>query len=1054
MNTLRPVWPLTLLAAVAATLPAAWADAPVINPVGDVALQALQWRLAGPFRGGRVDAVAGIPGDRNTFYMGAADGGIWKTSDAGHHWNNVSDCCLDAGPVGALAVAASDPMVVYAGTGEPFPRGDVLTGDGVWKSTDAGKTWVNVGLKDTHIISNISVDPTDPQHVYVGAMGHLFGQNPERGVYESKDGGGHWQRILFVDADTGTADLVMDPADPKTLYAALWQVERRPWDFSSGGPGSGIWKTSDGGGHWTDLSHNPGLPAGVLGRIGLVLPQTAKDRVYAVVEASEGGLYRSDDAGAHWQRLYKKGDLNMRAWYFSRIYADTKDADHLWVSEAPGFMVSKDGGKTFKSQYLIGGDHHVMWIDPTEPKTMIIGNDGGASISLDGGASWSTEDNQPTAQLYHINVDERFPFHMYGAQQDLSTIEVPSASPEWGIDVHDWRTDAQWEAGYAVPVPGQPWIVYSSGGPMGALERTDTRTDLKTFLIAWPDDNTGRGAKELKYRFQWTFPIVASRHQPDTLYVGSQYVMKSADSGHSWRVISPDLTRDDKEKQQPSGGPLHKDITAVEYYDTVFALAESPLQSGLLWAGSDDGRVWVTKDDGGHWDEVTPPDLPAWSTVNVIDPSRFEPGTAFMAAHRYRLDDFAPYIYVTHDYGQHWQKIVSGLAQDTSSFAVRQDWQDPKLLFAGTLNGAWYSDDEGAHWRSLQQNLPHAAVTDLAVIPQQDSLAVATHGRAFWVLDQLQPLRELDAKARKADAFLHTPGTAWITGGSQDPTALQFSQGMNPQNGAQIYYQLKKPLAAGAKLTLAITDLQGHPVTSFSVTGKPAKKDHDADADKDKDKDADEQPALLGTDAGMNLFVWDLSYAAVGKGDEAVPGPPVLPGCYRASLTHDGRSQSREFEVRMDPRVQVSDAALKARTDFGFMVQKKLAEVGLAAAHIEALRKALKTSKAPDAPARLAKLEDIAGRLLVPNFDGYLEMLAHPVSLQGRLGTILFGVDGDYAAPPPAYRELYDSLAAQADAEMQALHAFDDLHVHDPEALVRHHPAVRSGLAQQREDRD
>jgi len=1016
----------------------------------DHSLQALQWRLVGPFRGGRVDAVAGSAGDHSVFYMGAADGGIWKTQDAGHHWNNISDCCLDLGPVGALAVAPSDPHVIYAGTGEPFPRGDVLTGDGVWKSSDAGKTWVNVGLKDTRIISNILVDPKDPRHVYVGAMGHLFGPNPQRGVYESKDGGAHWQRVLFVDDDTGTADLVMDAADPKTLYAAMWQVSRRPWDFSSGGPGSGIYKSSDGGAHWTDLSKNAGLPAGPLGRIGLSLAPTAPGRVYAVVEAGESGLYRSDDAGGHWQRLYHKGDLDMRAWYFSRIYADPQDADHLFVTQAGGLMVSKDGGKTFKNQYMIGGDHHVLWIDPTDAKTLILGNDGGASVSLDGGASWSSEDNQPTAQLYHINVDDRFPFHLYGAQQDLSTIEVPSATPDWGIDVHDWRTVAQWESGYAVPVPGEPWIVYSSGGPMGALERTDTRTNLKTFLISWPDENTGRGAAELKYRFQWTFPIVASRHEKDTLYIGSQYVLKSTDAGHSWREISPDLSRDDKSKQQPSGGPLHRDITSVEYYDTVFALAESPLKAGLLWAGTDDGRVWVTQDDGSHWQEVTPPDLPLWSTVNTLEPSRFDAGTAYMAAHRYRLDDYAPYIYETHDYGQHWRKIVAGLPADTASFTVRQDWLDPKLLFAGTLNGAWFSDDEGGHWHSLQQNLPRVAVTDLAVVPQQDSLAAATHGRSFWVLDQLQPLRELTPAVRSADVHLYTPGTAWITSGSQDPSALQFNMGENPVNGAQVFYALKKPLAKGATLSLAFSEPSGQPIASFSVTGGSAKKADEAD----QGADMEGAPPALGTDAGMDSFVWDLRYGSLGEGDEAVPGPQVPPGTYRVTLTWQGHVESRDFEVRKDPRIQAGDVDLQARTRFGLKVQKKLGEVSAAARHIEALRQALKKSPAPDAPARLAALEEIAAKLLTPSYEGYLETLAHPASLQSRLGTMLFGLEGDYAAPPPAYQALYDSLAGQIDAELKALRVFDDLHVQDPAALVRHHPAILTGLARQRDDRD
>jgi photosystem II stability/assembly factor-like uncharacterized protein len=952
--------------------------------------------------------------------------------------------------VGALAVAPSDPKVVYAGTGEPFPRGDVLTGDGVWKSGDAGKTWQHAGLAETRIISRIVVDPTDARHLYAGALGHLFGPNPERGVYESKDGGTHWQRLLFVDADTGVADLVMDPADPRTLYAAMWQVQRKPWNFSSGGPGSGIYKTSDGGAHWTDLSKNPGMPAAPLGRIGLSLADTAAGRVYAVVDAGDGGLYRSDDAGAHWQRLYHKGDLNQRAWYFSRIYADTQDADHLFVTQAGGLMVSRDGGKSFKNQYMIGGDHHVLWIDPTDAKTLILGNDGGASVSLDGGSSWSSEDNQPTAQFYRVNVDDRFPFHIYGAQQDLSTIELSSATPDWGIDVHDWRTVAQWESGYAVPVPGEPWIVYSSGGPMGALERTDTRTNLKTFLISWPDENTGRGAADLKYRFQWTFPILASRHASDTLYIGSQYVLKSSDAGHSWKEISPDLTRDDKSKQQPSGGPLHKDITAVEYYDTVFALAESPLKAGLLWAGTDDGRVWVTEDDGGHWQEVTPPDLPAWSTVNTLEPSRFDAGTAYLAAHRYRLDDYAPYIYETHDYGRHWRKIVTGLPADTSSFTVRQDWLDPKLLFAGTLNGAWFSDDEGGHWRSLQQNLPRTAVTDLAVVPQQDSLAAATHGRSFWVLDQLQPLRELTPAAADADAHLYTPGTAWLTSGSQDPSAQQFNQGENPVNGAQVFYKLKKPLAKGATLSLVFSDLAGHPIASFSVSGGAEKKDDD----EDKDTDADASPAALGTVAGMNVFVWDLRYDAIGKGDEAVPGPQVPPGTYRATLSWRGHVESRDFAVRKDPRTRASDADLGARTQFGLKVQKKLGEVSAAAGHIAALRKALKRSKSADAQARLAALEDIAAKLLAPDYDGYLENLAHPASLQSRLATMLFGVEGDYAAPPPAYQTLYDSLAGQIDIQLKALHSFDDLHVHDLGALQRHHPAIHTGIAQQHEDRD
>jgi photosystem II stability/assembly factor-like uncharacterized protein len=1014
----------------------------------DPALQALQWRLAGPFTGGRVIAIAGIAGDGRVFYMGAADGGIWKTTDAGHNWVNVSDCCLDLGPVGALAVAPSDPKVVYAGTGEPFPRGDVFTGDGVWKSIDAGKTWIHTGLAETRVISNIVVDPKDAQHVYVGAMGHLFGPNPERGVYESHDGGAHWQQVLFVDADTGTADLVMDPNDPKTLYAALWQVQRLPWNFTSGGPGSGIWKTSDGGAHWSNIGLNPGMAAGPLGRIGLSVPVTAPGRVYAVVEAQDGGLFRSDDGGAHWQHLYAKHDLNQRAWYFSRIYTDTKDADHLFVTQAAGLMVSKDGGKTFKSQYATGGDHHVLWIDPANPQTLALANDAGASISLDGGTSWSSHDNQPISQFYRVSVDDRFPFHMFAAKQDFGTQEVASANQDYGLGTDDWHMVAQWESGYAVPVPGQPWIVYAGGAISGTLTRSDTRSGLKLLLPPWPEDSLGRGADELKYRFQWTFPIVVSRHTPDTLYIGSQYVMKSRDGGHNWSEISPDLSRNDRSKQQASGGPVHLDSISVEYYDTVFAIAESPLKAGLLWAGTDDGRVWLTQDDGTHWQEVTPKDLPEWSTVNTLEPSRFEPGTAYLAAHRYRLDDYAPYLYKTSDYGQHWTKIVEGLPADSSSFTVREDHLDPALLFAGTLTGAWYSDDAGAHWQPLQQNLPRVAVTDLAVVPQQDALAAATHGRSFWVLDQLQPLRELSPKQRAADVFLHTPAAAWITPGYQDPSALQFNMGENPVNGASVYYRLKKPLAKGQKLTLSFSDLKGKTIASFSVTGGAQKKT-DAE-DTGFDPTASLPPAELDAAAGMNLFVWDLSYAAIGSGDDAAYGPQVPPGRYRVTLTTAGTALSREFDVKKDPRIQASDADLEELCTFLLGVQKALAGIGDAKRHISALREALKKSRAPDAPARLAILEQIATRLVTPHYDGYLETLAHPSSLEGRLGTLQGMVNSGYARPSQANYALRDSLITLVNQQLQALHAFDDLKVQDPVAARTQVPAKRIG--QQRDE--
>ncbi|HEV2322187.1 MAG TPA: glycosyl hydrolase, partial [Gammaproteobacteria bacterium] len=660
-------------------------------------------------------------------------------------------------------------------------------------------------------------------------------------------------------------------------------------------------------------------------------------------------------------------------------------------------------------------------------------NDGGATVTLDGGRSWSSEDNQPTGQFYHVNVDDAFPFHLYGPQQDRSTLEITSADNGDGgeIDVHDWQEVAQWESGYTVPVPGKPWITYSSGGYAGMLERTDRRLDQRDFLGAWPEDSTGTGAVELKYRFQWTFPLLIPPEAPDTLYIGSQYVMRSDDAGRSWREISPDLTYDDKSKQQPSGGPIHKDITSVEYYDTVFALADSRLDRQLLWAGTDDGRVWITRDAGGHWREVTPPDLPAWSTVNIIEASRFAPGTAYLAVQDYRRDDFAPYLYATTDYGAHWRKIIAGLPADGSSLVIRQDSRDPELLFAGTLTGVYYSTDDGGQWYPLQLNLPHVAIYDLAVVPQQDALAVATHGRAFWVLDNIQPLRELTPKTLAAPLHLFMPQTAWLTAGQQDPDAAKYGAGMNPTNGVSIFYELKKAPPKGTVLSLGITDAEGKLIASFTTPVKDEEAGKDAKAD--ADANTGNTPPLPSGDAGMNLFIWDLCSATLGEGEQAVPGPQVPPGTYRITLSVGANQVHREFEVKKDPRAAASQADLEARYAFLLKLQAKMAETGAAADRIAALRHEL--GKQPADAGRLAALERIAAVLVTPDYEGYLESLAHPASLQDRLGTLVFAAEGHWDRPTPAVEALFASLASQVDAEFQALKAFDDVKIGDTSAF-------------------
>ncbi|MGH8371550.1 MAG: VPS10 domain-containing protein [Gammaproteobacteria bacterium] len=1000
-------------------LPLALASKPVYP---DASLRALSWRLIGPFRGGRVIAVTGVTQQPSTFYAGGADGGIWKTTDAGHDWQNVSDCCLKVGAVGALAVAPSDPNIIYAGTGESFTRGDMTTGDGIWKSADAGKTWTHAGLDATRVIAKIVIDPHNPAHVYAAALGHVFGPNPERGVFETTDGGTTWRRILYVDNNTGAVDLIMAPDNPEVLYAAMWQIERKPWHLESGGPGSGLYKSSDGGAHWTDLSHESGMPSGPFGKIGIAASAAAPHRVYALIEAHGGGVFRSDDDGTTWQRMYHKANITQRAFYFSRLYADAHDANHLYAPQAAGLMISTDGGKTFKSRYAQGGDHHVMWINPEHPEMMIVGNDGGATISLDGGISWSRLDNQPLAQFYHVAVDDQFPFHLYGAQQDGATFEVTSRDTTgYGIDPDAWHMVAQWEDGYAVPMPGQPWITYTGGGVAGLLERYDSHTHQKAFLGPWPEDATGHPAAELKYRFQWVFPVMISQHAPHAIYLGYQCVMKSADGGMSWQEISPDLTRNDKSKQQLSGGPITIDATSVEYYDTVFALAESPLAKGLLWAGTDDGKVWLTRDDGKHWHDVTPPGLPAWATVSTIEASHFKTGTAWLAARRYRQDDYAPYLYVTHDYGQHWQKIVHGLPDDESSFVIRQDTRDPALLFAGTLRGIYASFNGGDDWQPLQLNLPHTAVRDIAVQARASALAIATHGRGFWVLDDIEPLRELSNAALQANAFLMTPQTAWLTDGQQDPDAARYHSGLNPPNGVSVFYLLRQAPDDATPLSLSFTDSRGKLLARYSSN---AAKSSGMRLDVAK--------------PGLNRFVWDMRYHAdvTLQPDEQVvaTGPRVVPGTYQVTLSIDDQHMTRTFNIDKDPRNPSTPADLEARYLLLRDIQDDQIKIATTLQHIDVLRSRLAKlqSSASDVASReritrwLSELDQISAALEEPASDAYLVGLQQPSGIQDRLGTVTFAAGESLLRPATGDIQVWKALKAEFEVQSAKLQGIEE----------------------------
>ncbi|HVR09480.1 MAG TPA: glycosyl hydrolase, partial [Thermoanaerobaculia bacterium] len=746
--------------------PAAARDASGLDPER---WKALRWREVGPYRGGRSAAVAGVASDRATYYFGGAGGGVWKSTDAGRSWRNVSDGAF-GGSIGAVAVAALDPNVVYAGTGEETVRGNVSEGDGMWKSTDAGKTWKRAGLPDSRHITRIRIHPRNPDLVYAAVLGHLFGPNPQRGVFRSTDGGASWQRVLHVDDNAGAVDLAMDPANPRVLYASLWRVRRTPYSMESGGPGSGLWKSTDGGDTWTDLSHAAGLPKGTLGIIGVTVSPTDSDNVYAIVEADGGGVFRSRDGGKTWQKTSSDHELTQRAWYYNRIFADPADAESVYVVNV-FFLHSKDGGKTFSSIRVPHGDNHDLWIDPADPRRMIESNDGGANVSEDGGRTWTPQDNQPTAQIYRVTTDSRFPYRIYGAQQDNSALRIASRGDGPGIGRRDWEPTAGGESGYIVADPRNPEVVYG-GSYGGFLVRQNHATGEVRDINPWPDNPMGAGAADLEYRFQWNFPIAVSPHDPRVLYVGANVLFKSDNEGQSWTAISPDLTRNDKSRQGSSGGPITKDNTSVEYYDTIFTVAESPLAAGVLWVGSDDGLVHVSRDGGAHWQDVTPAGLPAWTQINSIEPSPVDAGAAYFAATSYKSDDYRPHLYKTADYGRHWTRIDDGIDRSHFSRVVRADPVRRGLLFAGTQGGAYVSFDDGGRWQPLQLNLPKVPVTDLTI--KEGDLVAATEGRGFWVLDDLEPLRELaaDPKLSAAPVHLFTPRPAYHLEGYGEARAV------------------------------------------------------------------------------------------------------------------------------------------------------------------------------------------------------------------------------------------------------------------------------------------
>ncbi len=1020
------------------------------DPYDASQLAGLEWRCIGPYRGGRVVAVTGVVGQRNVYYFGGTGSGIWKSVDSGVSWRNLSDGQLGTGSVGAIAVAPSDANVLYAGMGEGCVRGNVSHGDGVYRSTDGGKTWKNVGLRDSRQVGRVRVDPQDPDRVYVAALGHTFGPNSERGVFRSRDGGATWKRVLFVNDSTGAVDLCMDPKNPRVLYAATWQVHRTPWSMASGGAGSGLWKSTDGGDTWRRLT-GEGLPKGIWGRVGVAVSPANTDRVWAVIEADEGGVYRSDDAGRTWRRLNDDRNLRQRAWYYTHVYADPRNPEGVYVLNVQ-FFRSLDGGRTFRPIATPHGDNHDLWIDPDDPQRMIEGNDGGVNVTDDGGLSWTQQDNQPTAQFYHVITDDAFPYRVYGAQQDNSTVGIASRTSHPGIDRTDWYPVGGGESGHIAPKPGEPEVVYA-GSYDGYLTRLDHRTGQARDVNPYPDNPMGWGAEGARYRFQWTFPIVISPHDPNTVYAGSNVLHRSTNEGQSWEVISPDLTRNDPGKLGPSGGPITKDNTSVEYYCTIFAMAESRLQKGLLWVGSDDGLVHVSRDAGKTWRNVTPPRLPAWSMISQIEPGPHDPGTAYVAANRYKLDDYRPYVFVTRDYGHTWGSIAGDLPLDGGFVrVVREDPVRKGLLYCGTETGLYFSMNGGERWRPLRLNrpgliadltkpdgeakgaLPVVPVTDLVV--KDDDLVVATQGRAFWILDGLGPLRQMSAEAAAADAWLFKPSAAYLFGG---PPGGGRNSGANPPPGALIYYRLGREPKENEEVSLEFLDEKGQLIRKLTnkeerVVGEPQGPEEEAGFFA-----RFRAPRKIPAQAGLNRFAWDLRYPEASRFEGLIlwggglQGPTVVPGRYQVRLTAWGRSQTQSFEVRKDPRLATTLADYQKRFELHLKIRDKLSETHEAITRLRDVREQVKvvaeraktaskdTTIAAAARALTGKLTAIEEALYQTKNKSNQDPLNYPIRLNNKLSSLTGVVASADAAPTDACYAVYNDVAGKIDVELGKL---------------------------------
>jgi photosystem II stability/assembly factor-like uncharacterized protein len=1026
------------------------------------AFKGMKYRMIGPFRGGRSLTAAGIPGDPTTYYFGATGGGVWKSTDGAETWSPVFDK-EGSSSIGSLAVANSNHNIVYVGTGEACIRGNIAQGDGVYKTLDGGKTWKNVGLRDSRAIGKVIINPSNPDIVFVAALGHPYGPNPERGIFRTTDGGKTWDKVLYKDENTGGVDVAFDPHNPNILFAALWQARRTSWSLDDGGPGSGLYRSNDGGTTWKHLEEH-GLPKGPYGRVGVAVGANS-DRVYALIEAHnpDGGLYRSDDGGESWQEVNPDHSLWQRPWYYMHVIADPRNENVLYIMDVETYK-STDGGHLFNKIHVPHGDNHGLWIDPLDTRRMIASNDGGVTVTLDGGKNWTREDNQPTAQFYHVITDTATPYRVYGAQQDSGTVAIVSRSDEGSIDRSDWYDVGGGEAGYIAPDPRDPNIVYAADY-QGNITRYDRHIGQVKAITEQPELSDAHGAANLEHRFQWTAPVMLSPHDPNTLYHGGERLFKTTDGGVHWQAISPDLTRNDKSKQKVSGGDITLDDSGTEYYDTIFALAESPITKGLLWVGTDDGLIQLTQDEGKTWTNVTPKDMPEWSRISQIDASPHEAGTAYVAVDRHQSDDMHPYIYKTSDYGKTWTKLGQGIPDNQFVRVVREDPKKRGLLYAGTEQGVFISFSDGANWRPLKLNLPTTPVHDLVV--KNNDLVLATHGRAFWILDDITPLRQYSDDLAQKEAFLYTPATAFRIqageGGSEHHPSKRTGQ--NPPAGAVIYYFLKDAPKGDSETKIEILDASGKVIRKYSsaeynTLEEPLRPD---------DKKPEKQ---LKPDAGLNRFVWDLRYEEahhvpgyyLWEYGSGARGPVAVPGHYQVRLTVDGQSQTAGFDLKLDPRVNVSQADLQQQLDLLLATRDELSRVYDTVNQIQDVRLQLEglkrrlpenasaktiTSAADDLEKKLVAVrEDLVNLTISANEDS----LAYPPQLDAKWAYLAMDVGTADSAPTEAEQQEFEKLKRQSgelvgrweDLQRRDLAAFQKLTVEGSLSTVVVPPAGRA----------